>query len=169
MLRGVLNRLLGVLVPTAWLYILTWQVSPNFWRFLPLPDNLRTLHLRHLSWVLQGRKEGRGDSPESCSIPYHPQMDHFQILLNCTLSGSETTSFVLCNGKGNWIINKALSVLWQAISELGGRTVRYLKVSTVSRYQIFSFFVGVGGNKCYSAFNSSGSKSSHCSLGSDHL
>lgn len=28
-------------------------------------------------------------------------MDHFQILLSCTLSGSETISFVLFKGKGN--------------------------------------------------------------------
>lgn len=35
-------------------------------------------------------------------------------------------------------------MLWQAISKLGGRTVRYLKVSTVSQWQISSFFVGAG-------------------------
>lgn len=102
-LAGIWHRLSGVLVPTAWLYILTWQASPNFWLFLSLPDNLRTQHFRSLGWVLWGwkKKEGKGESWKSCSMPYRPQTDPFPILLGCTLSGAGTACFVLFNGKGN--------------------------------------------------------------------
>lgn len=174
MLRGVLNRLLGVLVPTAWIYILTWQVGPNFWHFLPLPDNLRTQHLRNLSWVLWGRKkkEGRGESFEKLFHTLSSQMmDHFQILLNCTLSGSETTGFVLFKGKGNRMEIKLQTRYYLCCGKL------YLNLeaglsdickSPLSHDARFFHFL-LGGNKRYSAFNSLESKSTHCSLGSDHL
>lgn len=98
-------------------------------------------------------------------------MDHFQILLSCTLSGSETISFVLFKGKGNRMEIKLQTRHYLCCGkmylnlEAGLSDICSLHCPMMPDFFTFCW----GGKKCYSAFNSPESKSTHCSLVSDHL